>query len=305
MGIRLVGHVGKPDPPLPEGRVRHGDAGALRHLVALRPHPQLEVVAPDVELQQVVAVGEALDGFELPPSQASALETLDAHLGRLRAVRDRHEVPRSAPGSVHDEEQSPPPDRAPLDPHGHFFREHILQEDRYGQEDVAELEERIESLERRAETFRMRLRAYEVISEVLEEARQNILGSISGQVDERIGAYFALITDGKYDQVRLSRQDFSLRVLSREKGDWINPDSEELSAGAKDQLYLAARLALVDTVSSGNAMPLILDDPLVHFDSSRRENTQKLLKEISKTHQVLLFSCHDYYNKWADQVIEF
>ncbi len=183
--------------------------------------------------------------------------------------------------------------------------EHILQEDRYGQEDVAELEERIESLEWKAETFRMRLRAYEVISEVLEEARQNILGSISGQVDERIGAYFALITDSKYDQVRLSREDFSLHVFSREKGDWINPDSEELSAGAKDQLYLAARLALVDTVSSGNAIPLILDDPLVHFDSSRRENTQKLLKEISKTHQVLLFSCHDYYNKWADQVIEF
>ena len=183
--------------------------------------------------------------------------------------------------------------------------EHILKEDRYGHEDVAELEERIESLERKAERFRMKLRSYEVISEILKEARQNILGSISGEVDERIGAYFALITGNKYNQVRLSREDFSLQVFSREKGDWIDPDTEELSAGAKDQLYLAARLALVNTVSAKNAIPLILDDPLVHFDSSRRENTRKLIKEISKTRQVLLFSCHDHYDDWADQIIEF
>ncbi|MBN1840938.1 MAG: AAA family ATPase [Deltaproteobacteria bacterium] len=183
--------------------------------------------------------------------------------------------------------------------------EHILQEDRYGQEDVAEFEERIESLERRADRLRMRLRAYEIIGEVLNEARQNILKSISGEVDERIGAYFALITGGKYDRVRLSREDFSLRVFSREKGDWINPDTEELSAGAKDQLYLAARLALIDAVTGGNSIPLILDDPLVHFDALRRENTRNLLKEMSKTHQVLIFSCHDHYNDWANQIISF
>lgn len=151
----------------------------------------------------------------------------------------------------------------------------------------------------------MRLSAYEVIGEVLNESRHNILKGISGQVDERIGSYFGLITGGKYDRVRLSREDFSLQVLSREKSDWINPDTEELSAGAQDQLYLAARLAFVDTVAAENPIPLIMDDPLVHFDASRRENTRNLLKEVSKKHQVLLFSCHDYYDDWADQIISF
>ena len=180
-----------------------------------------------------------------------------------------------------------------------------LQEDDYGQEDVAEIEERIDSLERRANRLKTRLRAYEVISEVLGEARQNILKSISGEVDQLIGSYFALITGGKYDQVRLSRDDFSLQVFSEEKGDWINPDTEELSAGARDQLYLAARVALLGAVTGDNSVPLILDDPLVHFDSERRENTRNLLKEVSKKHQVLIFSCHDYYDDWADQVITF
>jgi uncharacterized protein YhaN len=54
-----------------------------------------------------------------------------------------------------------------------------------------------------------------------------------------------------------------------------------------------------------NSMPVILDDPLVHFDSERRENTRNLLKEVSKKHQVLIFSCHDYYDDWADQMITF
>jgi exonuclease SbcC len=187
----------------------------------------------------------------------------------------------------------------------HETLKRILEEERFGQEDVAELEERIESLERNAERLRMRLRAYEIIGEVLGEARQNVLKGISGDVDERIGAYFAQITDKKYGQVRLSREDFSLEVFSPDKGDWINPDSEELSAGARDQLYLAARLALVDVITAGNSLPLILDDPLVHFDPLRRENTRNLLRAVSKKHQVILLSCHDYYDGWADQIISF
>jgi DNA repair exonuclease SbcCD ATPase subunit len=183
--------------------------------------------------------------------------------------------------------------------------EHILQEDRFGQEDVAELEERIESLERKAERLRRKLRAYEIIREVFVEARQNSLEKISSEVDERIGAYFGQITDKKYERVRLSREDFSFQVFSPEKGDWINPDTEELSAGARDQLYLAARLALVDVVTGGNSLPLVMDDPLVHFDAFRRENTRNLLKEVSKKHQVILLSCHDYYDEWADQIIKF
>jgi len=181
----------------------------------------------------------------------------------------------------------------------------VLEEGRYGQEDVAELEERIEFLERNAERLRIRLRAYEIIGEVLVEARQNVLRGISGDVDERIGAYFAQITGKKYERVRLSREDLSLQVFSPDKGGWINPDTEELSAGARDQLYLAARLALVDVVGGGNPLPLILDDPLVHFDPFRRENTRNLLREASRKHQVILLSCHEYYDGWADQIIRF
>lgn len=181
----------------------------------------------------------------------------------------------------------------------------ILEEERVGQEDVAELEERIESRERNAGRLRMKLRAYEVIGAVLAEARQNVLTGISGEVDERIGAYFAQITDRKYERVRLSREDFSLEVFSPDKGDWINPDTEELSAGARDQLYLGARLALVDVVAGANPLPLILDDPFVHFDPFRRENTRNLLREASKKHQVILLTCHDYYDDWADQIITF
>jgi uncharacterized protein YhaN len=38
-------------------------------------------------------------------------------------------------------------------------------------------------------------------------------------------------------------------------------------------------------------LPLICDDPLVHFDDERSESAIKLLAEVSQAHQVLLFTC--------------
>jgi uncharacterized protein YhaN len=58
-------------------------------------------------------------------------------------------------------------------------------------------------------------------------------------------------------------------------------------------MYLALRIAFAqkDAERRGIALPLICDDPLVHFDDERSESAIKLLAEVSKVHQVLLFTC--------------
>ena len=182
--------------------------------------------------------------------------------------------------------------------------ENILKDDRYGQEDIVGLEERIDLLKKRLERMRLRLAAYETIGEVLSEARQKVIEEVFGDIDNKIGEYFSVITAGKYDKVSLSRDDFRLTVYNDDKGGWIDPDTVELSAGARDQLYLAARLAMADSVTEANYLPIILDDPLVHFDEKRRLNAINLLKMVAKSRQVLVFSCHDYYDNDADQKIE-
>jgi uncharacterized protein YhaN len=123
------------------------------------------------------------------------------------------------------------------------------------------------------------------------------------ELEPRIGVYLSRITQGCYDKVEAD-DDLNLRVFSQEKGDWVTPDSGELSRGTVDQLYLAARLALLDLLYRDTKPPLLLDDPFVKFDPERRGQAMALCKEIAQDHQVLLFTCSDAYNIFADNVID-
>lgn len=67
-----------------------------------------------------------------------------------------------------------------------------------------------------------------------------------------------------------------------------------LSTGAKDQIYLAVRLACCCELSaSGEVLPIILDDALIAFDDERFERTLRYLAEqLSTNQQVIMFTCH-------------
>ena len=69
----------------------------------------------------------------------------------------------------------------------------------------------------------------------------------------------------------------------------------DLSAGAIDQVYLAMRLAIADSLSAGGAAaPVVLDDPLVNCDDQRAETAVRWLAEsVASKRQVILLSCHD------------
>ena len=57
-------------------------------------------------------------------------------------------------------------------------------------------------------------------------------------------------------------------------------------------LYLAVRLAVCElALPEGESCPLILDDALVNLDDERLEQAMKLLGEIAKQRQVILFTC--------------
>jgi uncharacterized protein YhaN len=137
---------------------------------------------------------------------------------------------------------------------------------------------------------------------VIEEAKEQTMRSARDELEPRIGAYLRRITQGRYTQVEAD-DDLNLRVFSQEKGDWVTPESGELSRGTVDQLYLAARLALLDLLYCDIRPPLLLDDPFVKFDPDRREQAMALCKEIAQEHQVLLFTCHDDYDLHADKLI--
>jgi uncharacterized protein YhaN len=83
-----------------------------------------------------------------------------------------------------------------------------------------------------------------------------------------------------------------------------------ISDGGRALLYLAIRLAFVQHDASRRqiALPVICDDPLIHFDDVRQQAAVQLLKEISAEHQVVLFTCEgdtrDYAASLGANVIE-
>lgn len=69
---------------------------------------------------------------------------------------------------------------------------------------------------------------------------------------------------------------------------------QALSAGARDQLQLALRIAICEYLArGGEPLPLLLDDPLASSDEDRTRRLFQTLAEAVRTgHQVLLLTCH-------------
>ncbi len=92
--------------------------------------------------------------------------------------------------------------------------------------------------------------------------------------------------------------DDEFRVSIRQGG--VPCDIAQLSRGARDQLYLAIRLAVGDLLAGGIELPLIFDDPFVTCDSARLANLGRIIREVGRTRQILVFSHMDAVSSWGE-----
>lgn len=108
------------------------------------------------------------------------------------------------------------------------------------------------------------------------------------------------ILSGRYVSMRFDR-DLSFVVQDREGRVWDQRAVEsQLSAGARDQIYLTLRIILARCFShQAAAIPLILDDPFVTTDDARFLSAMRFLsEELAPAHQIIVTSCHEvrYHN---------
>ena len=133
---------------------------------------------------------------------------------------------------------------------------------------------------------------YDAISlavDTLREADAEIQSRFSPELGRVAAGYMAEVTDGRYADVLINR-DFT--AMARTQDQTVAHESEYLSAGTLDLLYLAVRLAVCElALPEGEPCPLIIDDALVNLDETRHAQALELLKRIAKERQVILFSC--------------
>ena len=156
--------------------------------------------------------------------------------------------------------------------------------------DRAALEAQSEQLSVQIETLEVEYAAIRLAMETLDGANTELQNRFSPALGRRTAEIFSALTDGAYTGVVLDR---SFHLSAEPAGDPLWRDAQLLSAGACDQLYLAARLAICElALPREDPPPLVLDDALANFDDARMAAALHWLKAESQNRQILLFTCH-------------
>lgn len=108
---------------------------------------------------------------------------------------------------------------------------------------------------------------------------------------ERAGALFAVASAGAFAGLGADYDEADRPVLVARRADGERVKVDGLSEGARDQLFLSLRLALLER-RAGEPLPFIGDDILASFDDERTRHTLALLAEFGKTRQAIVFTHH-------------
>jgi uncharacterized protein YhaN len=148
--------------------------------------------------------------------------------------------------------------------------------------------------------IRMRREALGMAIRGIEEATERMHADFAPAVNRLVGEICERITGGRYREVMLSNE-FQIAVRPPES-DNIRP-MNVLSAGARDQLVFAVRLAVADMLGrSKEAIPVLLDDSFVEYDEARAENAMQVLKDLSQERQIIFFTCHRREKELAEKI---
>jgi uncharacterized protein YhaN len=163
---------------------------------------------------------------------------------------------------------------------------------------VAQLELTIRSLEEQLRQRRLERDAIAMAFCWVQEAADEYQGSYRQDLEQRVSGYFETLTGRPGRRIRLD-EAFRVSVVEPD-GQVLSP--EQLSQGARDQLYLSLRLAVSDLLTDAVGLPLLLDDPFVHFDAARLRRLREALARLAETRQWVLLTHREDLAGWGERI---
>ena len=132
-----------------------------------------------------------------------------------------------------------------------------------------------------------------IIGRILEVVRKRYETDRQPETLREASQYLIRLTDGHYRRVWMPLDRRGL-VVENDKGESLSLDV--LSRGTREAVFIGLRLALTGSFARRGAMlPLVLDDVLVNFDSSRVRCAAEVLCDFARQgHQVIMFTCHEH-----------
>ncbi len=143
-------------------------------------------------------------------------------------------------------------------------------------------------------------------SKVLSLAIERYRDKSQGPLLKRASSLFSRITGGSFAGIRAEfAEDGRPVIVGVRSGAGNIVTVEGMSDGTADQLYLALRLAGLDTYLNNNeSLPLIVDDILIMFDDDRAAATLQVLAELSHKTQVIFFTHHRHLVELAENTMD-
>jgi len=130
-----------------------------------------------------------------------------------------------------------------------------------------------------------------IAATILQRTRQKYEQERQPGVIRHAQEFFATITGDRYCRVFIPADQPSQVYVETSTGATLEP--EQLSRGTREQLYLALRFGLIREFGEhSESLPVIVDEVLVNFDPDRQHKAAEAFAELSKTNQVLVFTCH-------------
>jgi uncharacterized protein YhaN len=138
---------------------------------------------------------------------------------------------------------------------------------------------------------------HKAVTEAIQQTMSNLKEKRLPFVLNRSQTFFNLLTNGRYDTLLVNEDGIFEAVHST----GTRFSVAELSQATKEQSYIALRFALAQSLVETVPLPIIMDDPFVHFDRFRTEQMVQLITELEKQHQFLYFTCHEEMKTiWPD-----
>ena len=107
---------------------------------------------------------------------------------------------------------------------------------------------------------------------------------------KKAALFLSEITGNRYTRVWKSATDNLLKISAPDAPEGKN--ASQLSRGTREQLFLALRMALIDSLPGDmETLPVAFDDIFVNFDATRRSAAWRALEEFAKSRQVIVFEC--------------
>lgn len=160
------------------------------------------------------------------------------------------------------------------------------------------MEERLGELEKLLDRELIRRDAVDLLKKTLDQRRAQALSGIAEPVELRATEIMKRIGGSKFTHVGLKNNFLPEGVRPGTMQDDVS--LENISGGEAEQLHLAVRIALAETLVKNGKHFMLLDDVLTATDSQRMDNILDIITEMTERFQIIIMTCHpERYTKLA------